>query len=91
MKKLLEIGVDMKYILIKFQVQTQFYLGVKNKRQISGERYNMTLFTWNLSFFFLSIEVKLDLIFDESVFRSTPIFSNFSWIYKTFRYNFHEF
>lgn len=45
MKKLLEIGVDMNYILIKFQVQTQFYLGVKNKRQISGERYNMTLFT----------------------------------------------
>ncbi len=36
MKKILEIGVDMKYILTKSQVQTQLRLGVK-KRQISGE------------------------------------------------------
>ena len=36
MKKILEIDVDMKYILTKSQLQTQLRLRGK-KRQISGE------------------------------------------------------
>lgn len=37
MKKLLEIGIGMKYIHTKTQVQTQLHLR-ETKRQISGEQ-----------------------------------------------------
>ena len=59
MNKLLEIGLDMKYIIIKSQIQTQLRLREK-KRQISDE-YSLVPSTWNLSFLLLLTEVEIKL------------------------------